>query len=119
MTEPSKDEEVEQSWGEYLRLTLYELLHPGASKLNALLVFVPLAIGAKVYLEPNHNLFATNTIKDGGSMLFWLTLPALCVLAERLGYVTEQLALHVQGRPQPRPSLPGGEVAGDRHFQRG
>eukprot|EP01023_Acetabularia_acetabulum_P055455 TRINITY_DN6404_c0_g2_i3.p2 TRINITY_DN6404_c0_g2~~TRINITY_DN6404_c0_g2_i3.p2 ORF type:complete len:441 (+),score=79.99 TRINITY_DN6404_c0_g2_i3:2662-3984(+) len=51
------------------------------SKLNILLICLPFAIAAK-YLH------------WGDGVLFVLCLLALCPLAERLGYLTEQLALH-------------------------
>ena len=51
------------------------------TKLNVLLVCVPLAIGGSV-------------LHLGDRLVFIASLLALCPLAERLGFVTEQLAMY-------------------------
>ena len=69
----------DDDWPTYMRASLSALLF--GSKLNVLLVCVPLAM-------------LSSAFGWDGSLTFALALAALCPLAERLGFVTEQLAMH-------------------------
>jgi Ca2+/Na+ antiporter len=66
---------ADDDWPTYLKSSLHELLF--GSKLNALLLMVPVA-----------------GLSSSQTLTFVAALLALCPLAERLGFVTEQLALH-------------------------
>ena len=68
-----------RGWPEYLRSSFYEVLL--GTRLNVLLLCAPLAV-------------ASDWLRWDGTVTFVAALLALCPLAERLGYVTEQLALH-------------------------
>eukprot|EP01025_Chloroclados_australasicus_P064689 TRINITY_DN8677_c1_g1_i3.p2 TRINITY_DN8677_c1_g1~~TRINITY_DN8677_c1_g1_i3.p2 ORF type:complete len:329 (+),score=32.95 TRINITY_DN8677_c1_g1_i3:79-987(+) len=72
------DVDQKEGWGELFVGNKEVFLN---SKLNILLILIPFAACAK-YLG------------WGDGALFVLSLLALCPLAERLGYLTEQLALH-------------------------
>jgi len=69
----------DDDWPTYVKASLMSMFF--GTKLNILLVCVPLAI-------------LSNTLGWDGSVTFIMALLALCPLAERLGFVTEQLALH-------------------------
>jgi hypothetical protein len=66
-------------WPAYLRSSFKEIFL--GTKMNVLLVCVPLSI-------------ASHTLGWGDSITFTSALLALCPLAERLGFVTEQLAMY-------------------------
>ena len=66
---------ADDDWPTYLKSSLHELLF--GSKLNVLLVMMPVA-----------------GVSSSQTLTFIAALLALCPLAERLGFVTEQLALH-------------------------
>ena len=66
---------ADDDWPTYLKSSLHELLF--GSKLNVLLVMMPVA-----------------AVSSSQTLTFIAALLALCPLAERLGFVTEQLALH-------------------------
>ena len=66
---------ADDNWPTYLKSSLHELLF--GSKLNVLLLTMPVA-----------------ALSASPTLTFVAALLALCPLAERLGFVTEQLALH-------------------------
>ncbi|KAL3930076.1 MAG: hypothetical protein SGPRY_001689 [Prymnesium sp.] len=66
-------------WSSYLKGSLSQLFL--GSQLNVLLLFLPVATISRAW-------------QSEGSITFIASLLALCPLAERIGYATEQMALH-------------------------
>jgi calcium/proton exchanger cax len=76
---PSKMSPAHDAWGPYLHKSVRELVC--GSKLNVLMLLTPLALAARAL-----------HMSDGMAFLF--ALLSIAPFAERLGFVTEQLALH-------------------------
>jgi Ca2+:H+ antiporter len=85
---PAAEEEDPMGCCEYAREVFYDLFL--SARLNILLIAVPLAFGAKLFVDGS--LGDVPSTQPGSAMIVIFALIALCPLAERLSYVTEKIA---------------------------
>merc|ERR1740127_349272 len=91
---PLKEEE--DSTMTTLKGVAYDLFM--TTRLNILLVFVPLAFAAKLFVDGTLGKIPDSEARPGSAITFICCLVALCPLAERLGYVTEKLADNIKSQ---------------------
>lgn len=83
-------------WPKYFADTFSDLFF--GSKLNILLVFVPLSFVSKYVVDGTFGQLPPDQPKNGAAITFCCCLLSMCPLAERMGHLTDKLADYINNQ---------------------